>query len=206
MDGGSQDGTIEFLEQIHDLPLIFHSEQDFGIYDALNKAIKKARGEYYLIMGADDALAPDGVANYKKLIDDTGADILTASIQREDGKVIAKPWGPPWLTGQKAYITDHSVGSVYRKSLHDHPNVGFYSRCYPICADHLFVKRAANSGAKIATGSFFAGYFGSNGISSRDYVGRLTESFRIQLETEQKGPQVALFLLRLIKNMPKFFQ
>lgn len=203
MDGGSQDGTIDFLQQIHDLPLIYRSEHDFGIYDALNKAIKKASGEYYLVMGADDTLAPDGVANYKKLIADTGADILTASIQREDGKIIARPWGPAWLTGQKAYITDHSVGSVFRKSLHDRPTVGLYSRSYPICADHLFVKRAANSGAKVVAGNFLAGCFGSSGISSRDYVGRLTESFRIQLETERKGPQIALFLLRFLKNLPK---
>nr|WP_299625035.1 glycosyltransferase family 2 protein [uncultured Tenacibaculum sp.] len=53
IDGASTDGTIEFLKT---LPSRFHfiSEKDKGIYDAMNKGINLANGEWLYFMGADD--------------------------------------------------------------------------------------------------------------------------------------------------------
>ncbi|SNR16818.1 Probable transmembrane protein of unknown function. Putative glycosyl transferase, group 2 family protein [Tenacibaculum jejuense] len=55
IDGASADGTIDFLKT---LPPQFHfiSEKDNGIYDAMNKGIDLANGEWLYFMGADDKL------------------------------------------------------------------------------------------------------------------------------------------------------
>jgi glycosyltransferase involved in cell wall biosynthesis len=45
-DGGSTDGTLSILGKIDDLAIVLSSEPDFGIYDALNRAISLASGEY----------------------------------------------------------------------------------------------------------------------------------------------------------------
>lgn len=205
IDGGSTDGTVESLRNLDNLPLVWRSEPDFGIYDALNKAIKLCSGDFYLVIGADDLLEPAAVENYKSLGAVTGADILTAAVAY-GGRlgVLAKPRGPAWWSGQMAYVTGHSVGAVFRKSLHEQKSVGFYSRAYPICADQLFIKRAVRSGARVAVGDFLAGRFGDDGVSTANVAGVLTEFFRVQLQTERwKSLQVILFILRLLKNFPK---
>lgn len=58
IDGDSKDGTVEFLEQIsrEKKNLSFISEKDKGIYDAMNKGISQAKGEFILFMGAGDLL------------------------------------------------------------------------------------------------------------------------------------------------------
>ena len=54
VDGGSKDGTVELLKGIADERLHFVSEKDNGIYDAMNKGLKMATGDYLIFLGADD--------------------------------------------------------------------------------------------------------------------------------------------------------
>lgn len=58
LDGGSTDGTVDFLEEQQDKIAYWRSEPDNGIYDAMNKAVKYARGKWILFLGADDTLLP----------------------------------------------------------------------------------------------------------------------------------------------------
>lgn len=53
IDGGSTDGTLEILKKFED-KIIYISEPDKGIYDALNKGVKLAKGEVVGTLGADD--------------------------------------------------------------------------------------------------------------------------------------------------------
>jgi glycosyltransferase involved in cell wall biosynthesis len=58
IDGGSTDATISIIKE-HDLykkKLEYYSESDEGIYDAMNKGVKKASGKFCLFLGADDRL------------------------------------------------------------------------------------------------------------------------------------------------------
>ena len=58
-DGASTDDTVAIAESYRDkLPVLsLASEPDTGIYDAWNKALLRARGEWVLFLGADDELA-----------------------------------------------------------------------------------------------------------------------------------------------------
>lgn len=53
IDGGSKDETVSILEKYKDR-LFYISEKDKGIYDAMNKGVKRATGEVIGIIGADD--------------------------------------------------------------------------------------------------------------------------------------------------------
>jgi glycosyltransferase involved in cell wall biosynthesis len=75
VDGASTDGTAEFLRSRKELFSVLLSEPDTGIYNAWNKALKQARGEWILFLGADDVLADAEVlADAASFIDENKAD------------------------------------------------------------------------------------------------------------------------------------
>jgi glycosyltransferase involved in cell wall biosynthesis len=54
VDGGSTDGTLEILREYH---LRHDSAPDAGLYDALSKGVRMARGEFVHVLCADDQYA-----------------------------------------------------------------------------------------------------------------------------------------------------
>lgn len=54
IDGGSTDGTKEYLEQHASEMAYWCSEKDNGVYDAQNKGTQKAAGDYVIYMNAGD--------------------------------------------------------------------------------------------------------------------------------------------------------
>ena len=59
IDGGSTDGTVEIIRQYEDQLSGWCSEPDKGIYDAMNKGIDLANGEWIYFLGSDDKLKSD---------------------------------------------------------------------------------------------------------------------------------------------------
>ena len=69
IDGGSTDGTLDIIEKYRDKISYFISESDEGIYDAMNKGVLKATGDYVAFINADDWYEPNAfklVASYIK--------------------------------------------------------------------------------------------------------------------------------------------
>ena len=55
IDGGSKDGTVSLVTEYQKrFPIIFISEADEGIYDAMNKGVKISSGEWLNFMNAGD--------------------------------------------------------------------------------------------------------------------------------------------------------
>jgi len=61
IDGGSTDGTLDVLRRYDQHIDYWLSEKDNGIYDAMNKGIALAHGEYIGMLNADDYFADPGV-------------------------------------------------------------------------------------------------------------------------------------------------
>lgn len=61
IDGGSTDGTIDIIRKYEDKIAYWVSEPDQGIYDAMNKGIRRATGDYLYFLGADDWLKDEKV-------------------------------------------------------------------------------------------------------------------------------------------------
>lgn len=66
IDGASTDGTLEILAEFKDSITCMVSEPDLGIYDAMNKGIAKAQGEYLVFMNGGDCFASPEVLTWVK--------------------------------------------------------------------------------------------------------------------------------------------
>jgi hypothetical protein len=82
MDGGSKDQTTSVLRRYENrLPLRWVSEPDSGLYEALNKAIEAARGEWIGWLNTDD-LYPEGTLDrVRQWADDDSIDIVTGDAE-----------------------------------------------------------------------------------------------------------------------------
>ncbi len=61
VDGGSTDGTIKTLERYRDRISVLICERDRGIFDAMNKGVKRATGDIIGILNADDRYSDENV-------------------------------------------------------------------------------------------------------------------------------------------------
>ena len=61
IDGKSNDSSLSELKVINDRRLTIYSEKDHGIYDAMNKGIRLAQGDYVIFMNSGDFFANSGV-------------------------------------------------------------------------------------------------------------------------------------------------
>jgi len=56
IDGGSTDDTLNIISRIENVIIKWVSESDKGIYDAMNKGVKMAQGDWIYFLGTDDIL------------------------------------------------------------------------------------------------------------------------------------------------------
>ncbi len=59
IDGQSSDGTVDLLKANNSRIAFWKSEQDAGVYDAMNKALNHITGHWVYFIGADDVLLPE---------------------------------------------------------------------------------------------------------------------------------------------------
>lgn len=88
IDGASTDGTREWLEAQRPRLAALVSEPDRGVYDAMNKGLNRATGEWVLFLGADDRLVGDMVLsetlNWAKR---TEAGVIVGEAAYDDGRI-----------------------------------------------------------------------------------------------------------------------
>lgn len=130
VDGGSVDGTIGIIKQYESKLDYWISEQDRGVYDAMNKAVSLASGKWVYFLGADDQLL-DGF--------ETAASYLKDEKTIYYGNVYRPIMGRNYDGKFSAYKL--ACKNICHQSI-------FYSRCiwdkysydlkYPIFADYEF--------------------------------------------------------------------
>lgn len=94
VDGGSKDGTLEIVKKYEEAfggRLKWSSEPDYGIYNAMNKGIKRATGSVIGIVNSDDWLESTALESVKTCIENVplnSAYLVCGSIafHYEDGK------------------------------------------------------------------------------------------------------------------------
>ena len=80
IDGGSTDGTPAWLQEQAQAGRIdrWICEPDHGPYDAMNKGIALARGDFLVFLNTDDAFEPDAIARTVAALQESQADYAYA--------------------------------------------------------------------------------------------------------------------------------
>ena len=109
VDGCSTDGTLGILDRFHDKITAVVSEKDNGIYDALNKGVMMATGEWLGIMNAGDVFASNDVLS--KVF---GAGQFLDSVGVVYGDAISVDDGVEQYCTASEAISDLANGPCYR--------------------------------------------------------------------------------------------
>ena len=114
VDGGSEDGSRVWLASQRARLALLIMEPDKGVYDAMNKGLAAAHGEWVFFLGADDKLYHDGVLNRAQPgLKQATAGIVVGEIAYDDGRVYQLASKP----NRVARNFVHHQGAFYRRSL-----------------------------------------------------------------------------------------
>ena len=85
IDGGSTDGSVDVIKRYADNIDYWVSEPDKGIYNAMNKGVAVAKGEYCLFMNSGDCLYNESVIERVNELVDFNSDIIAGDVARNGG-------------------------------------------------------------------------------------------------------------------------
>ena len=146
IDGASTDNTINIIESFNDPRIKILSEDDDGLYDAMNKGIALATGSIIAIINSDDVyISSDVLDKVKKEMTEKKADILSGHIYFFDHDINIKKRSykcTPYINNKQwhhGWQPPHPSTFV-RKAVYD--AIGAYNIQYKISADYDFLFRA----------------------------------------------------------------
>ena len=146
IDGDSTDGSIELIRQNEQHISYWISEPDKGIYNAMNKGLQQAHGEYCLFLNSGDWLAKNN--SLDEVLPLLSGDIYVARSLYYNGREIK---GKSRQLAQNTF----SASTIARESLPHQStfiktsllcNAGGYDETYRLLADWAFFLQSALSG------------------------------------------------------------
>lgn len=176
IDGASKDGGAEFIKEIQRENSVLISEPDHGIYHAMNKGVRHAKGDFCLFMNSGDLLyAKDTIKHCLDFIaKNSEMDILRCGVEEvKNGKHIdyvypipVEKWG-----GVGVYLLTHSIahqGTMIRTALlRNYP----YDENFKILGDcDFFLHAYLHIKIKDVTSKVVIAKYDCSGISSTNYL------------------------------------
>lgn len=183
IDGASTDGTLDLLKPYEEKGwLKIYSEPDAGIYDAFNKGILKAHGEYVCFINSDDFFYNNkGLAEAVRILHKSQADFSYSPVSYEKGgKIVSNDSKTlDFRTVFCAMPCSHQ-GMLFKRSLYD--RIGLHNPKFIICADYDFILRSIlNKATFVKVPVDYAG-FSLDGLSGSHFDQLNSESIAIKQE------------------------
>jgi glycosyltransferase involved in cell wall biosynthesis len=189
IDGGSSDGTKELLMRSTGVVDRWISESDQGIYDAWNKGLTLAKGEYIAFLGAGDCYLPGGLEDLVALaLGDIHAEFIFGKVSVEGSSLKRRIIGRPWSWNIfRHYMCSTHVGALHSRKLFD--RYGLFNPSYRIAGDYELLLRA-RANLKTLYSSKVVATMLAGGISQRNHA-VLHEAMRAKLEHQAVSRMVA---------------
>ncbi|QJD96758.1 glycosyltransferase [Mucilaginibacter robiniae] len=179
VDGQSTDGTLDVLYRYQIVFSQFISEKDAGIYDAMNKGLALATGDYVIFMNSgDEFYATDTVA--RVFATELNADIYYGETEMIDanGNSLGQrrhqaPQQFTWRSFKYGMSISHQA--IYIRRALTQP----YNRQYALSADIDWILQAAKQARKIVNVHAYVAKYLVGGMSKKKHRQSLLERFAI---------------------------
>ncbi|NCD70416.1 glycosyltransferase family 2 protein [Mucilaginibacter agri] len=182
IDGASNDGTLDILNKYRQSINVFVSEPDKGIYDAMNKGLALATGDYVLFMNSGDEIyALNTVANIFASSPDADIYYGETEMINDAGESLGQrrhqaPKNFTWRDFKYGMSVSHQA--IYIKRSLTEP----YDKRYSLSADIDWILKAAKKAKKIVNVNHYVAKYLVGGMSKKKHRQSLKERFRIMRE------------------------
>lgn len=169
IDGGSNDGSVETIRQYNHRIDFWVSEKDKGIYNAMNKGIQLATGDYVFFLNAGDFFYDDNVlTQVEKYSQQYNTGILYGNVWDVDSTGMEMK-RPKWLLGKitlfRRMICHQSIFA--KRSLF--AEYGLFDEQYKIKADYDWLLKVICAGATHKYININVAKFNDGGVSATAY-------------------------------------
>lgn len=202
IDGASSDGTVAEILKRRDELAYFVSEPDAGIYQAMNKGIRRATGEVIGLINAGDRYFPGALARV--------ADAF-ADPRRLENSVF---WGDAEYS-RLGRVRGYRPENLRRGAFALHPTmfvprrvyerVGLYDESFRLLGDYDWMYRAVHEfGVEPLYCPALIAFYREGGLSDRNIITCLKDELQVKIRYGA-SPAAAriLFAMKIIKNLPR---
>lgn len=182
IDGASKDGTLAIIERNKDIVTTYISESDNGIYDAMNKGLDRATGEYVWFMNSGDELADEVVLSKAIQNAPEEADVLYGETVVTDmkGSIIGErrlslTEELTWRSFRKGMVVCHQ-SFIAKRSL-----CGSYDTKYKYSADFDWCLNILKKSNIVYDTKLVLSRFLDGGFTKQHIIPGLKERFRIMV-------------------------
>jgi putative colanic acid biosynthesis glycosyltransferase len=197
VDGGSADGTAEFLENLNgEYNLRYVSERDNGLYDAMNKGIDMAQGKFAIFLNSGDIFHPDVAQFVHQLADkkENAMYIGDALLDFGDGTKIRR-------SAKRGWYIYHSLPASHQAIFF--PLIGLknypYDLQYRVSSDYALAAKLYKKGYNFERINGLVSEFSMGGVSTSNNLELCRDAKKVQ-RTILRVPGVLAelsYLLRL---------
>jgi glycosyltransferase involved in cell wall biosynthesis len=196
IDGSSSDNTLSIIKSYENqfkekgISYRWISENDRGIYDAFNKGIEMAEGNWISFIGSDDYYLEKALENYVKILNPV-YDIVYSNVKVVKGlktvKTINGIWS--WKSFRRKMTIAH-VGAFHNKVYFN--KYGFYDLSYKIAGDYELLLRAKEN-LRTTKLEMITAIMSADGISNNQIEEVYKETTRAKIETGKLNQFQAIF-------------
>lgn len=178
VDGGSADGTAEFLENLNgEYNLRYISEKDRGIYDAMNKGITLAQGKFAIFLNSGDIFHADVGQFVRQLVDkkENAMYIGDALLDFGDGTKVRR-------SAKRGWYIYHSLPASHQAiffplmGLKNYP----YDLQYRVSSDYALAARLYKKGYKFERIPGLVSEFSMGGVSTSNNLELCRDARNVQ--------------------------
>ena len=204
IDGGSTDNTIEIIKKNENKIDYWVSERDYGIYDAFNKGMDLAKGEYLGFLNSDDVYYSENTLGYvvEAFKNNLNIDFIYGPVKKHWALLHGyKPWKIYFTWG---FYTSHSTGFFIKNA--SAKIVGKYNLKYKYSSDYdyffrMIVKKKLR-GIGISKDKIF-GIFRRGGYSSSiKFLDHFKEE--IMIRNDNKQNKILILFIIIYKSLRHF--
>jgi glycosyltransferase involved in cell wall biosynthesis len=179
VDGDSTDRTLEVIKGYEGVDLLI-SEPDRGLYDAMNKGMKAATGDYVWFLNAGDQVyGPDTVEKMVAGMEGM-PDVIyggTIIIDKDQNEIGDRRLKPPrelnWKSFRQGMVVCHQSFIVKRELAPE------YNLDYRLSADFDWAIRASKGAGLIHNSGLILSRFLEGGLTEQNIRAGLNERFKI---------------------------